>query len=127
MYILTASQSYQAAQEVSRTQSGQKIEHGLLTLALLEGLAKARPDENGRISEREWMNYAVEQVPLLQLEEMTKRNVENKGRRAPGQRGTELVIVEGDKESDPEKRSVQRPRAFYRRELETNPFIVAKQ
>jgi hypothetical protein len=38
------------------------------------------------------------------------------------------VFVPGDKQSiDPEKRNVQRPRVFYRRELEALPFIVAKQ
>jgi len=127
MYILTASQSYQAAQEVSRTQAGQKIEHGLLTFALLEGLSKAKKDNEGRISERDWMNYAVEQVPLLQTEEMKKRNLDNKTRKGLGERGTEIVFAEGDKESDPEKRNVQRPRVFYRRELEAHPLVVARQ
>jgi len=126
MYILTASQSYQAAQEVSRTQAGEKIEHGLLTFALLEGLNKAKKDNEGRISEREWMNYAVEQVPLLQTEAMVKRELENKGQQGPGHRGT-LVVVEGDKEVDPEKRNVQRPRVFYHRELEAHPLIIAMQ
>jgi hypothetical protein len=28
--------------------------------------------------------------------------------------------------SDPAKRSVQRPRVFYRRELETTPLVIAK-
>jgi hypothetical protein len=28
--------------------------------------------------------------------------------------------------ADPEKRSVQRPRVFYRREMEANPLVVAK-
>jgi hypothetical protein len=30
------------------------------------------------------------------------------------------------KAKDPKQRSVQRPRVFYRRELEAHPFIVAK-
>jgi hypothetical protein len=30
------------------------------------------------------------------------------------------------KAKDPNKRSVQRPRVFYRRELEAHPFVVAK-
>ena len=32
----------------------------------------------------------------------------------------EIVFVEG------EKRSVQRPRVFYRRELEANPLVITK-
>jgi uncharacterized caspase-like protein len=96
MYILTASQSYEMATEVSRTQSGKTIGHGLLTFALLEGLIKARSNRDGKVNERDWMDYAVERVPLLQTEEM----------------------VNG---------KVQRPRVFYRRELEAHPFIVAKQ
>ncbi|MGH9967539.1 MAG: PQQ-binding-like beta-propeller repeat protein [Pyrinomonadaceae bacterium] len=128
MYILTAAQSYQAAKEVSRSQVGQKIEHGLLTFALLEGLSKARAYDEGKISEREWMNYAVEQVPLMQTEEMKKRNLENWQAGGQGQRGAELVFALGDDENtDPEKRNVQRPRVFYRRELEAHPLIVAKQ
>jgi WD40 repeat protein len=127
MYILTAAQSYQAALEVSRTQSGKAIGHGLLTFALLEGLTRATKDAEGRISERNWMNYAVNQVPLMQTEEMKKRNLENKTRNGPGKRGFEIVFDENDKETDPDKRNVQRPRVFYRRELEAHPFIVAKQ
>ncbi|MCU1267894.1 MAG: hypothetical protein JWM21_4212 [Acidobacteria bacterium] len=139
MYILTAAQSYQAAREVSRTQTGKQIQHGLLTFALLEGLTKAKKDNDGKISEREWMNYAVEQVPLMQIEEMKKRSVviEQGGRPkspsaasrkgAPGQRGAQLVFIDGDNaRADPEKRNVQRPRVFYRRELEAQPLIVAR-
>jgi hypothetical protein len=127
MYILTAAQSYQAAREVSGSQAGQKIEHGLLTFALLEGLSKAKPDGEGRITEREWMNYAVDQVPLMQLEEMKKRNLEMQ-RSKFGVRSPQLVFVAGDNGTiDPEKRNLQRPRVFYRRELEGRPLIVAKQ
>jgi WD40 domain-containing protein/caspase domain-containing protein len=132
MYILTAAQSFQAAKEVSRTQTGKKVEHGLLTFALLEGLSKAKKDIEGKINERDWMNYAVAQVPLMQIEEMKKRSAQIKQQSGQGQnsgagqRGTELVFVEGDKEVDPEKRNVQRPRVFYRRELEARALIVAR-
>jgi hypothetical protein len=41
--------------------------------------------------------------------------------------GLELVFTEGEQNiADPQKRSVQRPRVFYRRELEANPLVVAK-
>jgi WD40 repeat protein len=126
MYILTAAQSFQAAKEIGRTPTGKDIKHGLLSFTLLEGFARATADNNRQITERNWMNYAVEQVPLLQMDEMKKRHLEIE-RSGPGRRSTELMIVADDKESDPDKRDVQRPRVFYRRELESNPFIVAKQ
>jgi hypothetical protein len=41
--------------------------------------------------------------------------------------GIQIAFVEGEEKSpDADKRSVQRPRVFYRRELETNPLVVAK-
>jgi WD40 repeat protein/tetratricopeptide (TPR) repeat protein len=136
MYILTAAQSFQAAKEVSRSQTGKEIKHGLLTFALLEGLTKAKTNK-GRIVEREWMNYAVEQVPLMQLEELSKHHAEAKtaaagqeeskpGQPNGGQRGTEDVDMPGDAKIN-SRPNVQRPRVFYRRELETHPFIVATQ
>ena len=126
MYILTAAQSFQAAKEIGRTTTGKEIKHGLLSFTLLEGFTNAPADNKGQINERNWMNYAVEQVPLLQLEEMKKRHLENE-RSGQGRRSAELLIVVNDKESDPEKRDVQRPRVFYRRELESNPLIVSRQ
>jgi hypothetical protein len=41
--------------------------------------------------------------------------------------GLEIAFTEGEqKVADPEKRTVQRPRVFYRRELEANPLVIAK-
>jgi hypothetical protein len=38
-----------------------------------------------------------------------------------------LTFTEGESTiADPQKRSLQRPRAFYRRELEANPLVIAK-
>jgi len=105
---------------VSRSQAGQRIEHGLLTFALLEGLSKARKDSEGRISERDWMNYAVEQVQRMQQEEIRKGSVANQP--ASDQERTGKKKNPGDSGG-----GVQRPRVFYRRELETHPLIVAKQ
>jgi hypothetical protein len=41
-------------------------------------------------------------------------------------RGTEIVYVKGDKNADPNKRLVQTPRVFYRREADAKPFVVAR-
>ncbi|HZI48669.1 MAG TPA: caspase family protein, partial [Pyrinomonadaceae bacterium] len=115
MYILTAAQSYQAALEAA------ELGHGLLTYALVEeGLKTAAADnepKDGAVSAREWLDFATERVPQMQ-EEKTKQL---RGL------GLNIAFTEGEQTiADPEKRSVQRPRVFYRREMETNPLVVAK-
>ena len=119
MYILTAAQSQQAALEVT------KLGHGLLTFSLLEGMQKAEKETDGAIVERKWLDFAVAEVPQLQLEEMQKRDVEIK--KTPTTRDIGLMFKNGDdKNLPPEKRGLQTPRIFYRRELEIVPLIVAK-
>ena len=115
MYILTAAQSYQAALEAA------ELGHGLLTYALVEeGLKTAAADnepKDGVVNAREWLDFATERVPQMQ-EEKTK---ELRGL------GLNIAFTEGEQKiADPEKRSVQRPRVFYRREMEANPLVVAK-
>src|SRR2546421_12849873 len=73
MYILTAAQSYQAAQEVS------ELGHGLLTFVLVEeGLKEMKGDRDGNreLTEREWLDYAAARVPEKQIEKMQLRAVE---------------------------------------------------
>jgi uncharacterized caspase-like protein len=111
MYILTAAQSYQAALEAAQ------LGHGYLTLALIEdGLKKGLADrdpKDGMALAREWFNYAEERVPQMLEREMQMRPpLDPAGNDA--------------KAKDPKQRGVQRPRAFYRRELETRQFVVAK-
>ena len=115
MYILTAAQSYQAALEA------EQLGHGYLTFALVEeGLKTAKADDeptDGEVLLREWLNYATERVPEMQ---------EDKMRSARGLR-VEIAFVEGEeKVPEVDKRNVQRPRVFYRREVESQPLIVAK-
>jgi hypothetical protein len=108
MYILTAAQSFQAALEAAQ------LGHGYLTYALVEeGLKTPVADiapKDGVVIAREWLNFATERVPQMQEEKMSQ------GRGV----GLEIVFVEG------EKKSVQRPRVFYRRELEANPLVIVK-
>src|SRR5262245_34398506 len=111
MYILTAAQSYQAALEAA------ELGHGYLTFALIEdGLKKGLADrdpKDGLELAREWFNYAEERVPQMQEREMqTRLLLDFAGNDAKGK--------------DPKQRGVQRPRVFYRRELEAHPFVVAK-
>ncbi|MBA2705334.1 MAG: PD40 domain-containing protein [Blastocatellia bacterium] len=105
IYILAAAQSYQAALEAD------EFGHGLLTYALIEeGLKKTAADrtpKDGRVLLREWIDYATERVPQLQEEKMLQ------GRGS----GKEVAFVEGDEARELLKRSLQRPRAFYRRDI----------
>ena len=115
MYILTAAQSYQAALEA------EQLGHGYLTFALVEeGLKTLKADgepSDGEVLLREWLNYATDRVPRMQEEKM---------RTARGLR-KELAFVEGEeKVADVDKRNVQRPRVFYRREEDARPLVVAK-
>jgi WD40 repeat protein len=115
MYILTAAQSYQAALEA------EQLGHGYLTFALVEeGLKSAAADDqpkDGQVVLREWLDYATERVPRMQEAKMHEtRGV-----------GLSIAFVEGqEKLADVDKRSLQRPRVFYRRELEAQPLVVAK-
>jgi len=115
MYILTAAQSFQAALEAAQ------LGHGYLTYALVEeGLKTPVADtepKDGLLIAREWLDFATERVPQMQQEKMTQ------GRGL----GLEISFTEGETNvSDPQKRSVQRPRVFYRRELEATPLVIAK-
>ena len=115
MYILTAAQSFQAALEAAQ------LGHGYLTYALVEeGLKTPVADiepKDGVLIAREWLNFATDRVPQMQEEKMTQ------GRGL----GLEIAFTEGETNiADPQKRTVQRPRVFYRRELEANPLVIAK-
>ncbi|HEY0723872.1 MAG TPA: caspase family protein, partial [Pyrinomonadaceae bacterium] len=112
MYVLTAAQSYQAAMEVAQ------LGHGLLTYALVEeglktGSADSEP-KDGVLTAREWLDHATERVPQLQEDKIK----ESRGL------GLELSFTEGDQAASGNP-SLQRPRSFYRRELETNPLVIA--
>ncbi|MGI9167073.1 MAG: caspase family protein [Pyrinomonadaceae bacterium] len=128
MYILTAAQSYQAAQEASQ------LGHGLLTYALVEeGLKQAAADsdpKDGEVGVREWFDYASTRVPNMQIEKMEKaRSLGISLSFAEGEKP-----VEGEKHTEGDKRVLflerrvtQTPRVFYRRESEVRPLIVAKR
>ena len=115
MYILTAAQSFQAALEAAQ------LGHGYLTYALVEeGLKTQVADsspKDGVVIAREWLNFATERVPQMQEQKMSE------GRGV----GLQIAFTEGEANiADPQKRSVQRPRVFYRRELEANPLVIVK-
>jgi uncharacterized caspase-like protein len=115
MYILTAAQSYQSAQEASR------LGHGYLTYALVEeGLKSDTADKDPKDRQvllREWFDFATARVPEMQLEKVEEQRKQGR------QLEHIIVFAEGDKSKG---RQVQRPRVFYRREAETSPLVVAR-
>jgi len=102
MYVLTASQSDEAAFE------SKKLEHSYLAYALLEEGIKAGAadaDGNGQIFLNEWFNYATDRVPTMRVKkEQTRKQLE---------------------EDEDEKR-VQRPRVFNMREGGAERFMIAR-
>lgn len=119
MYVLTAAQSYQAAQEAA------KFGHGFLTYALVEeGLKQGAADREPKdrsIDLREWLNYATEEVPKMQ---------EDNSLEALRGRGRYVVFVgDGSRPGDVGRKeardNIQRPRMFYRRELDASPLVIA--
>ncbi|MBA3321478.1 MAG: caspase family protein [Pyrinomonadaceae bacterium] len=114
MYVLTAAQSFQAAQEVSQ------LGHGLLTYALIEeGLRQRAADtepRDGSVFLREWLDYATARVPEMQLDQMEK---------ARGL-GLNLSFKDEERGLPLARRSGQRPRVFYRRERETSSLLIAR-
>ena len=113
MYILTAAQGYQQALEISQ------LGHGLLTYALIEKALKQNraSDDAGNIYLREWLDYAAQEVPKLDLEWI---------------QGTLKTGVDGMRGGPLDSKDVshiglQRPRVFYRREQEAVPPIVGRR
>jgi WD40 repeat protein len=101
MYILTAAKSFQAALEISQ------LNHGLLTFALVEeGLRQRKAaDQDGRVYVRRWLDYAADEVPHLHSE----------WREGTLMRGFHIA----------QTTYLQTPRVFYRREPESEPFVIA--
>ncbi len=115
MYILTAAQGYQAALEAAQ------LGHGYLTYALVEeGLKTPAADtqpKDGQVVVREWLDYATLRVPQMQEKMMEEAR----------KLGRDVAFVEGEQViKELKKRSLQRPRVFYRREPEAQPLVVAK-
>jgi hypothetical protein len=116
MYVLAATQSDKFALEVFRL-GDKEIKHGLLTYILLEGLTdpRANTNDDSVLTEREWFNYAVAQLPSLQLVKMQGcRDVDVD---CPAVSGEENV-------SNLRSRTLQVPRIFYRREADPFPLII---
>lgn len=108
MFVLTASQAYQAALE------SEQLGHGYLTYALVnEGLkmpvADATPAD-GAVTVQEWFDYAVGRVPQLQLQAILRAE----------QAGRLLTFGPGVREAG----ELQTPRAFSRRDDAVSLIVV---
>lgn len=116
MYILAAAQGYQAALEAA------KLGHGYLTYALVEEGIKGKSadhlPQDGQVLVREWLNYASRRVPQMQAEKMQEARLLKH----------DVAFVDGEEKiQEVPLRSVQQPRIFYRREMESDPLIILKQ
>ena len=120
MYILTAAQGYQAALESAQ------LGHGYLTYALVEeGLKTVVADTSPPdklVSVREWLDFATERVPQLHEEKLKSRDLALQSGSADAGAGGR----QKKNSIDAEISDLQRPRAFYRREIEPEPLIVAR-
>ena len=74
----------------------------------------ARVARDGRAGGREWFDYAAERVPRMRLEQLMQK------------RGLKLGSAVPTADRVTAEEGVQRPRTFYRRELEAQPLVVAK-
>ena len=73
--------------------------------------------KDGELVAKEWLDFATARVPQMQLEEMKRaRSV-----------GKDLSFAEDERQLEMGQRSGQRPRVFYRRELEAHPWVIAKR
>jgi WD40 repeat protein/uncharacterized caspase-like protein len=112
MYVLAASE-WQALEE-------EQLGHGLLTFALVdEGLkqGKAPRDSQGDLTERSWLEYATNRVPELQTQIKTDVTDVAQSR----------SLKKRDVSFEPaENTDMQRPRLFYKREMDIQPLIVAR-
>jgi WD40 repeat protein/uncharacterized caspase-like protein len=121
MYILTASQDFELAYE------SDALQHSYLTYALVEEGLKAKTNdadtnEDGQVDLREWFDYATQEVPRLReqkIEQSAKRQGTRRLRGRARAKQLEEVVITG-------RAKVQTPRAFYRREPDARPLVVAK-
>lgn len=113
MYLLAASQGYQAAVEI------EELRGGLLTSVLVnEGFTASADDDplDGRITSKEWLDYAVQAVPRKQSEMIEQAQ----------KKGTKVSFSDTPKgDATPGQNFRQTPRAFYRRETEVDTFVIA--
>lgn len=120
LYILAASQGNESAMESPQLAGG----HGYLTYALVEeGLKTLSAAEDGAVLLRPWFEFASRRVPGLQSSAESPISPPY---------GTSATIKEGTRgfklyhTPEPEEEGLQHPRVFYRREPETDPFVVAR-
>jgi TPR repeat protein/WD40 repeat protein len=111
MYVLAAAQGIQAAMEVT------ELGHGLLTYSLIvEGLEKREAAHNGVVEARSWFEYATARVPVLQQQHLE----------AALSGGRNIAFVDDEQSRGIPLRTMQRPRSFYRREMVSDSFVLAK-
>jgi hypothetical protein len=118
MFILTASQSQEEAY-VSKALKRSYLTYALIDEGLKSSVADILPLD-GKLSLKEWFDYAVIRVPQLKAVDFDKasQNQNKKG------------VRESNGNSNSKEKSLppksQNPRAFYRRQIESQPMIIAR-
>lgn len=119
MFILTASNSQENAY-VSKD-----LKRSYLTYALIEDGLKfpAKADvmpQDGKLSLREWFDYAVIRVPQL------RQKVSDEVSQNEGKKGVEERTVATDIKEKKAVLKPQNPRVFYRRQVDLQPMLIAR-
>jgi len=120
LFILAASQGNESAMESPGLAGG----HGYLTFALVEeGLKTPLAAEDGSVYLRPWFEFASRRVPWLQssLSNPASPQQDSGTTQTQEARGFQRAH-----KADADSQGFQHPRVFYRREPESDPFIVAK-
>lgn len=114
MYILTASQSIESAY-VSEALKRSYLSYALVEEGLKTAIADSSP-KDGKITIREWFDYATNRVPQL------RKDVSD----GLFTRDLEKGLEEEEEKQAVKKMPTQRPRVFYRRQIESRAFIISQ-
>lgn len=115
MFILTASQSVESAY-VSKALKRSYLSYALIEEGLKTPMADITP-KDGRVSIREWFDYATNRVPQLR-QEVTSGLLKTEEEKGLEEEEVEQQSFKG--------KGTQRPRVFYRRETDPNSLIISE-
>lgn len=125
MFIITASQGDESAY-VSELLKRSYLSYALVEQGLKTAAADTAP-KDGRLSIREWFDYAINQVPQLRREtnEKALKTEQDKGLVEEESTGKKTNKPPLKVEAAENKTSTQRPRVFYRRQNDLQPLIIS--
>ena len=124
MYIITASQGDESAY-VSELLKRSYLSYALVEQGLKTPAADTAP-KDGRLSIREWFDFAINQVPQLRRESNEKAALKTEqGKGLEEEESTGKKTNDGKDKLAGNKIRTQRPRVFYRRQNDSQPLIIS--